>query len=101
MDVAIVGDGDDLVGAQAPAPEHRPALADRDRCVVALPGSDRHETAPGELGIDVELFVARIDRLGVRRNPHLHEMHVASVPESFISLCQMPVPADIRCASPG
>ena len=39
---------------------------------------DRHEAAPVEFGVDVELLVAGVERLRVGRHPHLHEVDVGA-----------------------
>jgi hypothetical protein len=66
---------------------------------VALAARDRHEAAASERVVHVELLVAGLRSPAVSGHPHLDEVD-GRVGLGFISLWRMPVPADIRCASP-
>ena len=78
MDVSVVGHGHRLARLEPPTPEHGAGLSDRDGGVVALARCDRDQSAAVEFGIDVELLVAGIDRLGVGADPHLDEVDVVA-----------------------
>src|SRR5262249_28904883 len=63
-------------GDGAPAREGGGALMDGVRAVAAPTRRDRSEAALVQRAVDIALFVARRDSLGVGRNPHLDEVHL-------------------------
>ncbi len=71
-----IGNVHHLAIAEATDPQHGVALTDRDGRIMALARSDRNQSPTCEFSTDVELLVARIDRLGVGNHPHLDEVDV-------------------------
>ena len=98
---SAVGHRHRLARLQPPAPQHGVALADRDGGVVALAGRDRLEPALVELGVDVASARSRDRCARCRAAPTSGRSARPRSRDGFISECQMPVPALMRCARPG
>jgi hypothetical protein len=76
-------------------------LVDRDGTVAAVRRRNQPQPAAFLGAGNGLLLVAGLEPLAVGQQPDLQEMDRLSERDGLNSLCSTPVPADMRCTSPG